>query len=93
MQIEQSEFWPAQKRKHFSAFVVHFNTPLRFEMLCALRNGCSDGIAFGGQAALHRCLSFAGPFAEARVAGAGDRMLTCPRLVWQNPMHYLGCSD
>ncbi len=54
MQIEQSEFWPAQNRKHFSAFVVHFNTPFRFEMLCASRNGCSAGIAFGGQAALHR---------------------------------------
>lgn len=33
MQIEQSEFWPAQKRKHFSAQVVHFLTPLRFDTL------------------------------------------------------------
>ena len=51
MQMEQSEFWPAQKRKPFSANVVHFFTPFRLEILCALRDGTPVGIAFGGQVA------------------------------------------
>jgi len=54
IQIEQSEFCPAQNRKHFSAFVVHFNTPRKFETLCASRDGSANVMAFGGQALLHR---------------------------------------